>query len=237
MDSFYVENNLTAEHADPGIIAPIYNIRYPVSVISLPASGFPLKKIYNQAIKRSFDIIVSIILIPAILLWMIPLFAILIKLDSRGPVFFRQKRNSKGGGTFTCIKFRTMIVNKEADLVAASEEDERITRFGKFLRDHYLDELPQLFNVLLGHMSIIGPRPHMLSDNLKYEKLINNYSSRHKVKPGMTGLAQVRGYSGPINSFQEIKARIHMDIFYIRHWSPRLDMVILYRTIRKSLGI
>ena len=130
-----------------------------------------------------------------------------------------------------------MIVNEDADQLPARVNDERVTRFGKFLRAHYLDELPQFFNVLLGDMSIIGPRPHMLSDNLKYEKLIQHYAFRHKVKPGITGLAQVRGYSGSINSFREIKARVNMDIFYIRNWSPKLDMVILYRTIYKSLGI
>jgi putative colanic acid biosynthesis UDP-glucose lipid carrier transferase len=130
-----------------------------------------------------------------------------------------------------------MVVNKEADWLPAYKNDHRITRLGKFLRNRYLDELPQCFNVLMGDMSIVGPRPHMISDNLKYEKLISNYSARHDIKPGITGLAQVKGYDGHIHNLTTLKARVKMDIFYMQHWSAKLDLAILYRTIFKSFGI
>ena len=129
-----------------------------------------------------------------------------------------------------------MIVNAEADLLPAAANDARITRIGKFLRDSYLDELPQFFNVLLGDMSVVGPRPHMISDNLRYDELIKYYSQRSKIKPGITGLAQVMGYTGPAFDVEEMQNRVNMDIFYLRHWSLKLDFTILYHTIRKILG-
>ena len=187
--------------------------------------------------KRSFDIIISILVLILFLPWIIPVFALLIKLDSRGPVFFFQKRNKKNGKTFTCIKFRTMIVNAEADSIPASNYDKRITRIGRFLRQHYLDELPQFFNVLLDDMSIVGPRPHMLSDNELYSELIDHYPLRHKVKPGITGLAQVMGYTGSSNDILKMKHRVYLDIFYVRHWSLRLDIKILWHTFRKMIGL
>jgi putative colanic acid biosynthesis UDP-glucose lipid carrier transferase len=130
-----------------------------------------------------------------------------------------------------------MYKNADADILAARKNDNRITPVGKFLRNLYLDELPQFFNVLWGDMSIIGPRPHMVSDNVKFDELIRNYGYRHKVKPGITGLAQVLGYTGPVENLQKMEARVNMDIFYARHWSPKLDIVILYRTICKTLGM
>ena len=126
-----------------------------------------------------------------------------------------------------------MIVNADADILPASEDDERITKFGRFLRDHYLDELPQFFNVLFGDMSIIGPRPHMISDNLKYESLIDHYNDRSKVKPGITGLAQVLGYTGVAGDLQKMKDRVNVDVFYLRHWSIKLDAMILLKTALK----
>lgn len=231
MESVYVENNL------PVITQQIHDLRFPAPAIRHPAFDFPLKNKYNRFIKRSFDITVSSIFIITVLSWLIPLFALLIKLDSRGPVFFRQKRNRNGGKLFTCIKFRTMIMNEEADLLAAEINDKRVTRFGKFLRSHYLDELPQFINVLFGDMSIVGPRPHMISDNLKYEGLIKKYAYRHTIKPGITGLAQVRGYAGHISDLKTMEARVTLDIFYMQHWSAKFDMAILYRTFFKSLGL
>ena len=132
-----------------------------------------------------------------------------------------------------------MVVNVEADTLAAKRNDKRITSTGRFLRDHYIDELPQFFNVLMGDMSVIGPRPPMVSDNLKYRKQIDHYERRHNGKPGITGLAQALGYVGSTENIQEIKDRIGLDIFYLRHWSFKLDMLILYKTfckiIRQSL--
>ena len=130
-----------------------------------------------------------------------------------------------------------MYKNAEADFLPARKNDKRITGIGRFLRAHYLDELPQFLNVLWGDMSVIGPRPHMVSDNVKFDGLIKNYAGRHKVKPGITGLAQVLGFIGQADNLQKMEARVNMDIFYVRHWSGKLDMIILYRTIFKSLGL
>lgn len=196
----------------------------------------PLDSISKRIVKRAGDILLSSIIIAGILSWLIPIIALLIKLDSKGPVFFLQKRNKRRGKTFTCIKFRSMIENEEADLLQASADDERITKFGRFLRNHYLDELPQFFNVLLGDMSFIGPRPHMVSDNNKYEELIEFYDYRHKVKPGITGLSQAMGYVGETRNIQAMRDRVQLDIFYVRHWTLRLDLKILWNTIRKITG-
>lgn len=196
----------------------------------------PLDNISKRIIKRSGDILLSSLIIVGILSWLIPIIALLIKLDSKGPVFFLQKRNKRGGKSFTCVKFRSMIENEEADLLQASADDERITKLGRFLRNHYLDELPQFFNVLLGDMSFIGPRPHMVSDNNKYEELIEFYDYRHKVKPGITGLSQAMGYVGETRNIQAMRDRVQLDIFYVRHWTLRLDLKILWNTIRKIAG-
>jgi putative colanic acid biosynthesis UDP-glucose lipid carrier transferase len=196
----------------------------------------PLDSVSKRIIKRSGDLLLSSIIIVGILIWLIPIIALLIRLDSKGPVFFLQKRNKRSGKTFTCIKFRSMIENEDADLLQASANDERITRFGRFLRNHYLDELPQFFNVLAGDMSFIGPRPHMVSDNNKYEELIEFYDHRHKVKPGITGLSQAMGYVGETRNLQAMRDRVQLDIFYVRHWSLRLDMKILWHTLGKIAG-
>jgi putative colanic acid biosynthesis UDP-glucose lipid carrier transferase len=119
----------------------------------------------------------------------------------------------------------------------ATQNDKRITRLGSFLREHYLDELPQFFNVFWGDMSVIGPRPHMVTDNLQYDQMIRNYAYRHKVKPGITGLSQVLGYVGLVDDQKKLAARVNIDIFYVRHWTPKLDLVILYRTLKKLCGL
>ena len=232
MDSFYTENNFQATALNHS-----REVTYPVSGIMHPVSDIPLNNKFNRVIKRAFDIILSIILIPAILSWLIPLLAILIKLDSRVPVFFLQRRNRNGGKLFTCIKFRTMIVNKDADVLVARLNDERITRFGKFLRRYHLDELPQLFNVLAGDMSIIGPRPYMIKENLYYESLLEKYSHRHIIKPGITGLAQSFGYIGSSHDMTRVKKRFDLDITYIHKWSIGMDIKILFRTFMMILCI
>ena len=203
-----------------------------VTSIDLPLDGF-----YSRFFKRTVDILLSVIIILFVLSWLIPILALLIKLDSKGPVFFLQKRNKKDAEVFTCIKLRSMVVNAEADRLPASDYDKRITALGRFLRTHYLDELPQFFNVLWGDMSIIGPRPHMISDNMKYEELLDYYSYRYKVKPGITGLAQVLGCVGSTADVEKMRDRMNLDIFYIRHWSAILDTKIIYRTARKIAGL
>lgn len=204
-----------------------------IKAITTPLIALPLDIGINALLKRCFDVLFSFIVIVAILSWLIPIIAFLIRLDSKGPVFFLQKRNKKNGESFTCIKFRSMIVNNEADILPADEHDKRITGMGNFLRNHYLDELPQFFNVLFGDMSIIGPRPHMISDNLKYESLIDHYNDRSKVKPGITGLAQVLGYAGFASNVQKMQERVNIDIFYSRHWSMKLDAMIIWKTAVK----
>ena len=215
---------------DPGFAALI-NLKH----ITTPFRTQPLDNTGNRVLKRAVDISLSVVTIVAVLSWLIPVIAVIIKLTSRGPVFFLQQRNKRNGGLFTCIKFRSMIVNEDADILPAEKDDRRITSFGKFLRNHYLDELPQFFNVLWGDMSVVGPRPHMVSDNISYDCLIKNYAYRHKVKPGITGLAQVLGFVGPVDEIQKLEARVNIDIFYVRHWSPTLDWVIFHRTIKKIM--
>ncbi len=204
--------------------------------ITTPFIDLPLDKPFNRYSKRTIDILLSLIVIIGILSWFIPLMAIIIKLDSRGPVFFLQKRNKRNGGIFTCIKFRSMIVNPEADILPAGRFDKRITKVGRFMRRNYIDELPQFFNVLLGDMSIVGPRPHMLSDNMRYEEEVEYYSYRHKIKPGITGLAQVMGYVGATDDLRKMKDRVNMDNFYLRHWSLRMDIIIMFRTFTRTIG-
>jgi putative colanic acid biosynthesis UDP-glucose lipid carrier transferase len=159
------------------------------------------------------------------------LMALLIKLDSRGPIFFLQRRIGKGGTVFTCYKLRTMVVNRQADECPASEDDKRITRLGKWLRKSHLDELPQLLNVFLGSMSIVGPRPYMLTDSDKFAKMIPGHDYRHFVKPGITGLAQIKGLHGPKTDFKTIFWRYQWDAFYVRNAGFLLDFRILRRTL------
>jgi len=205
--------------------------------LRLVYANSPLERKFNFILKRGFDILLSSLLILLLLSWLLPIIALLIKFDSRGPVFFLQKRNKKNGEIFTCIKFRSMVVNKEADKLAAYENDIRITAFGKFLRHHHLDELPQLFNVLYGDMSIIGPRPHMIIENIRYEKVVKEYSCRHQVKPGITGLAQSFGHFGYTMDLQKIKERVDIDLMYIKQWSIKMDIQIMLRTFRMISGI
>jgi putative colanic acid biosynthesis UDP-glucose lipid carrier transferase len=188
--------------------------------------------------KRVMDVLSSLVVILFIFPWLFPLLCILIKLDSKGPVFFKQQRAGFLGDTFWCYKFRTMYVNKQADTRRATSNDPRVTRIGHFLRNTCLDEFPQFINVLLGQMSIVGPRPHMLKDSSEFESLIANYRFRDMVKPGITGLSQVRGYRGPAATFESILRRYQWDSFYVRNIGFLLDLRIMADTgllIVKSL--
>jgi len=216
---------------------PVQGISHTSPVIWQLNYGFPLNNKYNRLGKRIIDITISMLLIPLVLSWLVPLLAIIIKLDSRGPVFFLQKRNGDGGKLFTCIKFRTMVVNEEADLLAARHNDIRVTGFGKFLRHYHIDELPQLFNVLIGDMSLIGPRPYMVNENLYYENLLEQYALRHTVKPGITGLAQSYGYFGSLHDLDHLKERVSLDMQYIRNWTIGMDIKIIFRTCMMVIGI
>ena len=195
----------------------------------------PLDQLLNRYTKRLFDLFVTTILGVAVMTWLLPLIALVIKLDSKGPVFFFQKRTARNGRLFTCVKFRTMVVNEAADELPASVNDQRITRAGRFLRRNHLDELPQLFNVLLGDMSLVGPRPHMVSDNDRYGSQLNFYAYRNKVKPGLTGLAQVHGHVGVVPNLDAMKERVKKDIHYIHHWTMLMDLGIIGKTCSGAL--
>lgn len=185
--------------------------------------------------KRIFDICFSALFIIGILSWLLPLMAILVKLSSPGPVFFVQKRIGRGGKSFTCYKLRTMVINRQADTQQASENDSRITGLGWFLRKSNIDEFPQFFNVLMGDMSLVGPRPHMYSDCAKFASMLPGYKFRNMVKPGVTGLAQVKGYHGPTTTRNSVLMRYHWDNYYIRNIGMVLDLKIIYQTTIQRL--
>jgi putative colanic acid biosysnthesis UDP-glucose lipid carrier transferase len=170
-----------------------------------------------------------------ILTWLVPIIAVTIKLDSPGPVFFRQKRTGINNKPFDCLKFRTMTVNAEADTKQATKNDSRITRLGHFLRKSSLDEMPQFFNVLIGEMSLIGPRPHPLKLNERFYPNLERLMSRHYVKPGITGLAQCMGYRGETRDIIDMRNRVKLDRFYIENWSFLLDIKIVLLTVTSLL--
>jgi putative colanic acid biosynthesis UDP-glucose lipid carrier transferase len=191
----------------------------------------PLEEPLNRLIKRVADILLSLLfLIPTVLL--LPLIAIIIKRQSPGPVFFRQRRTGLNGRDFYCYKFRSMHVNTDADRLQATKDDPRKFPFGDFIRKTNIDELPQFWNVLVGDMSIVGPRPHMLAHTEQYEKLIDKYMVRHFVKPGITGWAQVTGFRGETRELCQMEGRVERDIWYIQHWSLWLDLRIIWMTIK-----
>lgn len=186
--------------------------------------------------KRLFDLIVSLIVIVCLLSWILPLLAIIIKLDSRGPVLFQQKRLGANGRIFKCFKLRSMYVNAQANTEQAKINDRRITRFGSFLRNTCLDELPQFFNVLMGDMSIVGPRPHMIKDCNDFSKLVGGYELRHLVKPGITGMAQVKGYRGETKDYFDVAHRYKWDMFYVKNQTFLLDIQIIHKTYSQILA-
>lgn len=198
----------------------------------LNQAKYPLDFYSTFLLKRTFDIIFSILVLVLICSWLFPIIAFLIKRDSRGPVFFVQKRYGFHEEVFSCIKFRTMIVNDDSTIKTTSDNDSRITRFGKFLRRTSLDEMPQFINVLKGEMSVVGPRPHMLAVDNYYKPKIGRYTLRSLANPGITGLAQVSGFRGDSgNADVRMNKRILADAFYIRNWSFVLDLVIILKTI------
>lgn len=189
----------------------------------------------NTILKRLVDISVALFIIIFVLSWFIPIMALLIKLNSKGPVFFIQKRSGLNNSTFYCYKLRTMYINSAADHEQATENDSRITSIGKFLRNFSIDELPQFFNVFFGDMSIIGPRPHMINHTELYSKVVDNYMDRLHVRPGITGLSQVMGYRGEIKNKRMIRNRIRFDLYYINNWSIGLELFIAFKTISLML--
>ncbi|HVV05017.1 MAG TPA: sugar transferase [Puia sp.] len=188
-------------------------------------------------LKRLFDIVFSLLVVLLVLSWLFPLLCILIRLDSKGPVLFVQRRVGFMGRSFRCLKFRTMRVNREADVLQSTENDPRVTRMGRLLRDSNLDELPQFINVLIGHMSIVGPRPHMYKDCQQFSSVVETYKVRNLMKPGITGLAQVKGYRGPAHDFNRIFLRFQWDAYYIKNAHFLFDVRIVHMTTMQTLGI
>ena len=198
-----------------------------------PVLSLQKTQLHNPLIKgfkRAFDIAFSVCVIVFILSWLIPVLAILIKLESKGPVFFKQGRPGLDEEEFFCYKFRSMQVNGFTEK-EASKNDPRVTRMGKLMRKTSMDELPQFFNVLLGDMSVVGPRPHLWSQNKAYASKIKKYMVRHYVKPGITGLAQVKGFRGEIETEEDMVNRIKLDVFYIENWSIIMDLKIIFQTV------
>lgn len=195
----------------------------------------PLEYVHNRILKRLADILLSIAVIVLIFPWLFPLLAIGVRLSGKGPVFFKQQRTGIGDDAFSIYKFRSMRLNDDADKQQALENDSRLTTFGRFIRRHSLDELPQFFNVLIGDMSVCGPRPHMLAHTNEYKKVIDRYMVRHLVKPGITGLAQINGYRGEVRNVEDIEGRVKNDVYYIENWSILLDFKIIMTTIFNAL--
>ena len=195
----------------------------------------PLQESVNKFVKRLFDVLLALFIIVFILSWLTPILAILIKLESKGPVFFKQSRNGFNYEEFDCYKFRSMTPNKDADLYQATKGDLRVTKMGAFIRKTSIDELPQFFNVLFGDMSVVGPRPHMVSHTNMYAQRIDKFMVRHFVKPGITGLAQVSGFRGEIETDFDIINRVKYDIFYIENWSLLLDIKIMAQTFTNAI--
>lgn len=195
----------------------------------------PIEEPFNKFIKRGFDIGLSLIIIVGILSWLTPLLGLIIKLESKGPVFFKQKRNGLDYKEFYCYKFRSMRPNPMAHLHQVRKDDPRITRIGRIIRKTSIDELPQFINVLKGEMSVVGPRPHMVSHTHMYAERVDKFMVRHFIKPGITGLAQVSGYRGEVEDENHIINRVKYDIFYLENWSLLLDLKIVFQTIYNAL--
>lgn len=195
----------------------------------------PLQNAYNRLIKRAFDLVFSILVILFVLSWLYPIIAFYIKKQSKGPVLFKQMRTGKKNEPFWCYKFRSMYINVGDESHQAQREDSRITPIGKFLRRTSLDEMPQFFNVLMGKMSVVGPRPHMIKHTTDYNDHINNFMVRHFVKPGITGLAQVSGLRGETKKVSDMKRRVTTDIKYVQGWSLITDIKICLITVLVTL--
>ena len=196
----------------------------------------PLDSAFARGLKRAFDIVFSFCVIVFIFSWLFPLLALMVKLSSKGPVFFKQVRLGKDNEEFVCWKFRSMRMNKEADSKQATKNDPRVTKVGAFLRKSNLDEMPQFFNVFMGQMSVVGPRPHPLRLNDQYRDIIDKYMVRHFVRPGITGWAQVNGFRGETRTPELMERRVELDVWYLENWSFWLDLRIVVKTVTNMFG-
>lgn len=222
---FKVVPNLSFFFSKPVIVDYIRDL----PILSLRSE--PLDDVGNRFKKRILDVTVSLLVVIFILSWLIPILGLLIILESRGPIFFSQKRTGKNNQTFNCLKFRSMKPNKDSDSKQATKNDMRVTRIGKFIRKTSLDEFPQFINVLKGEMSLVGPRPHMVKHTSDYSKMVDQYMIRHFLKPGITGWAQINGFRGEITDPKQIKMRVANDLWYLENWNVWLDIRILFLTV------
>ena len=202
-----------------------------INIPVIDVNQLPLDIWYNQLFKRIFDIVFSLFVLTFFVSWMFLLFGFIIKIQSKGPILFIQKRHGIGGNIFSCYKFRTMIMNNEEDTKFADNNDKRLTKFGKFLRVSALDEMPQFINVLIGDMSVVGPRPHPIKLNDQFSNKVDKFSKRHQFRPGITGLAQTRGYRGKIYGFYDMSSRVKLDMYYFKNWSIFFDLKICFKTV------
>lgn len=235
----YCENHLVHFYSVPNLHNYLHNRVYlnmfgEVPVLSLHNSA--LDKTENKLLKRLFDIVFSLAFLCTLFPFVFLIVSIVTKLTMPGPVFFRQKRSGLNDEEFYCLKFRSMKVNKDADRLQATKNDPRKTRWGEILRKTSIDELPQFINVLMGDMSVVGPRPHMLKHTEEYSKLIDKYMVRHFVKPGITGWSQVTGFRGETKELKDMEGRVKGDIWYIEHWTFMLDLYIIYKTVANAVG-
>ena len=204
----------------------LHLVRKAGTSVPLQTPSFPIQKNKAQRLKRGLDVILSTLIILVVLSWLIPLLAIGVYLDSGRPIFFIQQRVGFKNQLFKCYKLKTMYIPK-------GSQEQRISRWGQCLRYVKLDELPQFINVLKGEMSIVGPRPHMISDDVKFEEMVGpQYQLRHLTKPGITGLAQVSGFEGPIDNKEKLFGRIGKDLYYLKHWTIGLDLYIIWQTAK-----
>ncbi|MCX2473253.1 exopolysaccharide biosynthesis polyprenyl glycosylphosphotransferase [Pedobacter sp. MC2016-05] len=196
----------------------------------------PLTKLRNRILKRGFDIIFSLLVIVFLLSWLFPLIVILILLESKGNPIFKQLRSGKDNESFYCFKFRSMRLNEDSNTRQASKDDPRVTKIGSFIRKTSIDELPQFFNVLFGQMSVVGPRPHMVKHTEQYRYTIDGYMTRHFLKPGITGQAQVNGFRGQTKEESQMLGRVAHDISYMESWSLLKDVKIIFKTITNAVS-
>ncbi|MFV8354233.1 exopolysaccharide biosynthesis polyprenyl glycosylphosphotransferase [Flavobacterium sp. XS2P14] len=235
---FFADNNLKTLKFIPSekqIISRNFSFEYYNYIPVISLRNILLDDTLNKVIKRVFDIVFSLIIILGVLSWLTPILVVFIKLESKGPLFFIQKRNGLNYKEFICYKFRSMELNAEAHLNQVSKNDSRVTRVGRFIRKTSIDELPQFFNVLLGEMSVVGPRPHMVSHTHKYALTVDKFMVRHFIKPGITGLAQTKGFRGEVETDEDIINRVKYDIFYMENWSILLDIKIIFLTIYNTI--
>lgn len=234
----YCQNNLVRFYSVPNVRNYLHHRMYFNMLGDVPYLSFyrePLTIPINRVIKRLFDIGFSLCFLCTLFIPILIIVTIITKLTMPGPVFFRQKRNGLNDKEFYCLKFRSMKVNDQADTLQATKDDPRKTKWGEIMRKTNIDELPQFINVLLGQMSVVGPRPHMLKHTEEYSKLIDKYMVRHFVKPGVTGWSQVTGFRGETKELSQMEGRVKGDIWYIEHWSFGLDLYIIYKTLANAI--